>query len=91
MSVKTLTVNVTGGAGWSGANIGTPYDKLKISVNSTVGDDQVDVSFNTGTTVHDILGPFGVRPMEKEYDAKHSYKVSFRCASDAVIHVLAEF
>ena len=89
MGISHTTVAVTGGATWASATINNPKS-VRVEVVDTVSDVQVDVSFDNGTTVHDILGPFSSREMAKTYQNPSSYRIYFRCSSDATVEVTSE-
>lgn len=90
MSVSHTTVLVTGGADWFDAALGGNPKRVQVELVDTDSDVQVDVSFNKGSTVHDILGPFASRAVRKEYLDPGSYQVSFRCAANATVEVTVE-
>lgn len=83
------TVSITGGADWHDATISNAQ-RVTAEVVDSDSDVQVDVSFNRGSTVADILGPFADRAVRKEYLEPNAYRISFRCAANATVEVTIE-
>jgi hypothetical protein len=79
--------SLAGGVSYEDTGIGANASKVRVEVISTVGDDQVNVSFNGGDSVADILGPFDEREMIAEYESPSSHRISFQCDSAAEIRV----